>query len=63
MTKQLIIELHDFDAVTFTNILRYVYPRVQGESDDWTSEYQKVLKKVLEQVWKQMGFKGDWDSA
>ena len=54
--KKLIIELHDFDAVTFYNIVDQFKDVVKGESEDWTDEYRKVLRKVSIQLAKQMGF-------
>lgn len=56
MGKKLIIELHDFDAVTFSIILRQVKNIVTGQTPEWTKEYRKVLTKVSSQVDEQMGF-------
>ena len=56
MTKKLTIKLHDFDAVTFFNIVNQLKDTLKGESPEWTQEYRKTLTKVTSQVAEQMGF-------
>jgi hypothetical protein len=56
MGKKLTIELPDFDAVTFSIIMRQVKDIVTGQTPEWTKEYRKVLAKVSSQVDEQMGF-------
>ena len=55
-TVKLIIELQGFDAVTFYNIVNQLKDRVEGQTASWTKEYRDVLKKVLPQLGKQLGF-------
>ena len=54
--KRLIIELHNFDAVTLYNIVGQLKDTAKGETESWTDEYRKVLTKVSTQLGKQLGF-------
>ena len=55
--KKLVIELHDFDAVTFYNIVDQLKDQLKGINPSWDNEYSKVMHKVEAQIKEQMGFK------
>jgi len=54
--KKWVIELSGFDAVTLYRIVDQFKDTVKGETEDWTTEYRKVLTKVSSQLSKQLEF-------